>query len=93
MSAPLAKRTLQPDAAELIDGVDPVYGDVTGFETVAVPPGNRTVRVCAGWPECDCNGDCETIVLGPTTAERRILFSVLVVTALAGIGLIWLGLR
>ncbi|MBN9274227.1 MAG: hypothetical protein J0J15_29040, partial [Mesorhizobium sp.] len=79
--------TPHPYGIELIDGLDPVYGDVT------IPPGNKTVRVCAGWPDCDCHGDCETIVLGPTPAERRILFGVLILVAVVGAILIWLGLR
>lgn len=82
----IAQRNPQPYGAELIDGLDPVYGDVT------IPPGNHTVRVCAGWPECDCDGDCETIVLGPPPAERRILFVLLVAVGLIGCCLIWLGL-
>ncbi|MBN9242462.1 MAG: hypothetical protein J0I98_06690 [Mesorhizobium sp.] len=86
----IAQRTPAPYGADLIDGLDPVYGDVT------IPPGNRTVRVCNGWPECGCEGDCdglEGIVLGPTPAESRILFAALLFVALAGLGLIWLGLR
>jgi len=83
----IAQRNPQPYGAELIDGLDPVYGDDT------IPPGNHTVRVCAGWPECDCDGDCETIVLGPPPAERRILFITLICIACAGLGLIWLTVR
>jgi len=83
----IAQRNPQPYGAELVDGIDPVYGDVT------IPPCNDKVRVCAGWPECDCRGDCETIVLGPTPAERRILFATLTAILVAGLGLIWLALR
>ena len=83
----IAQRTPHPYGIELIDGLDPVYGDVT------IPPGNKTARACAGWPDCDCHGDCETIVLGPTPAERRILFGVLILVAVVGAILIWLGLR
>lgn len=63
-------------------------------ETITIPPGNSTVRVCAAWPDCGCRGDCEDcIVLGRPQTPRRILFACLLVIALAGCGLIWLGLR
>lgn len=64
-----------------------------GLDAIAIPPGNDKVRVCAGWPECGCDGNCEAIVLGPTPAEFRILFALLAVIGLVGVGLIWLAVR
>ncbi|MGB3644599.1 MAG: hypothetical protein WBA15_08980 [Mesorhizobium sp.] len=62
------------------------------LETLTIPPGNRKVTVCDDYPDCGCMGDCELRPHGIDQAQSLLLL-VLVVLAILGLVLIWLGLR
>lgn len=74
--------------------VGTVDRDCPGLDAITIPPGDDTFLVCAEWPECGCAGNCDSAAsVTILSRQQGILFAVLSIIALAGVGLIWLAVR
>lgn len=60
------------------------------LQTIAVPPNGEQRLVCAQWPECGCEANCDAVAAagGVLRAGDWIALGLAIATALVGIGLI-----
>ncbi|WP_421912766.1 hypothetical protein [Mesorhizobium sp.] len=62
------------------------------LEIITIPPDGKPLVRCQNFPECMCGDDCNDAVPADPAIVRRVLFGLLIATAIIDGVLLYLGL-